>query len=326
MTKVLIIRLSSIGDIVLTTPVIRNLKQQGPQDLALHFIIKKQYQSVLQANPHIDKLWLAENNINELIPELVKEQYDYVIDLHHNLRSLKIKKKLQVEYSSVDKVNIQKWIWVNTGINLMPEAHIVDRYMDCLDHFGISNDGKGLDFFIPKEDEVNVSSIASKLQANDYIAWAIGATYDGKKLSVKKTIKLLRKINHPVILMGGPMDEKDGKTILENVPNHIHSAIGKFSIPQSASIIRQARMVVTPDTGLMHIASAFKKNIVSIWGCTTPGLGMSAYMPGDKSIIIEPLGLKRRPCSKLGNHCKYKGGCINRIENDAIVRAIEEVY
>jgi len=326
MTKILIIRLSSIGDIVLTTPVIRNLKNQLGQDVELHYMVKENYRSIIDSNPHITKTWAVGDDLDDVIGKLVKVPFDYVIDLHNNVRSAKIKRRIKAQATTVNKLNVKKWIWINLGLDLMPKRHIVDRYMDTTSHLNVFNDGEGLDHFIPSSDEVKIESISSSLRSHEYIAWPIGATYKGKKFSTEKLIEVLQKVSHSVVLMGGKVDESTAEEILQHANENIFSAVGKYSLHQSASIVQQAKLVVTPDTGLMHIASAFKKDIISIWGCTSPGLGMYPYKAGNGSLIIEPENLNRRPCSKLGNRCKYKGGCINRISSDFLVEKINESF
>jgi ADP-heptose:LPS heptosyltransferase len=126
--KILIIRFSSIGDIVLTTPVIRCLKQQL-KGAEIHYLTKKNFETVLSSNRYIDKLHLLDKKLSVTISRLKAEKFDVVIDLHHNLRTLIIKTRLGVRSSSFDKLNWQKWLIVNFKINRLPAVHIVDRYL-----------------------------------------------------------------------------------------------------------------------------------------------------------------------------------------------------
>jgi heptosyltransferase-2 len=108
MSKFLILRFSSIGDIVLTSPVVRCLKQQV-ENAEVHFATKKGFASVIEHNPFIDKKIYLEEDLNSFIGELKKEKYDYIIDLHNNLRTFLIKVKLGVKSFSFDKLNFEKW-------------------------------------------------------------------------------------------------------------------------------------------------------------------------------------------------------------------------
>ena len=182
MTKFLIIRFSSIGDIVLTTPVIRCLKQQY-EDAEVHYITKPDYKILLENNPYIDKLHVLKDSLAATIRDLKQENFDYIIDLHHNLRSLLVKQKLRKKAFSFNKLNIQKWLLVNFKLNLLPDKHIVDRYFKTVEAFEINNDGEGLDYFIPEKDEVNLQTFPLKL-SDGYIAFVVGAKFNTKRLPV----------------------------------------------------------------------------------------------------------------------------------------------
>ncbi|MEO6884059.1 MAG: glycosyltransferase family 9 protein [Bacteroidia bacterium] len=298
MPKILIIRFSSIGDIVLTTPVIRCLKQQL-KDAEIHFLTKNNFRDVLKNNPYIHKIHSIEKNSSEIIEELKKENFDFIIDLHHNLRSFEIKRHLKKKSFSFDKLNLQKWLLVNLKINFLPPIHIVDRYLKTVKKLGVKNDGKGLDYFIADEDKISLSSLPGSHQKG-FIAFVIGAKHFTKRLPIEKIISICKKINQPIILLGGKEDAEKAAIIEKSNEKLIFSACGKYSIAQSASLIQQANAVITHDTGLMHIAAAFRKRIFSVWGNTVPAFGMSPYMPVNGSKIVEVQNLSCRPCSKIG--------------------------
>lgn len=323
--KVLVVRFSSIGDIVLTTPVLRCLKQQVP-GLELHFITKAAFARVLQGNPYVDKLIVFEKEITEVAQELKEANYNYIIDLHNNLRSKRLKLMLDAESASFHKLNIKKLFLVNLKINAMPNVHIVDRYMDAAKKLfpTLQNDGKGLDYYIPERDEVDIKNLPH-LHQQGYVAVVIAATYFTKRLPIDKLIELCKKINAPIILLGGAAEIQLSRLVCEAVGDRVFDACGKFNINQSASLVRQANSVVTPDTGLMHIAAAFKKKVLSVWGNTVPEFGMYPYLPGEDSELFEVKGLSCRPCSKLGyNHCpKGHFKCMNNQNLDTIARQAE---
>ncbi len=324
MKKVLIIRFSSIGDIVLTTPVIRCVKQQlNGGDNTVHFLTKEQFVPLLKANPYIDELKTIRSKVAEISEELKAEEYDFVIDLHHNLRSMQVKKALGVPSASFNKLNFEKWLYVNLGINRLPAVHIVDRYMETVKHLGVSNDGKGLDYFIPEGENVRPETLPPEFQ-NDYVAFAIGGQHKGKILPVRKIVDICSGLSRPVILLGGPEDKARGDEIASQAANNVFNACGKYSINQSASLLKQSMAVVTHDTGLMHIAAALKKKVVSVWGATVPELGMYPYMPGEGSVMIRPHGI-RRPYSKLGNRHPLKPPFrgMEKIDVQEVVRAVE---
>lgn len=296
MIKILVIRLSSIGDIVLTTPVIRCLKTQLP-DTEIHYLTKKQYADILIANPYVDKVWEYSSNMRKLLWTLQLEQFDYIIDLHNNLRTFRIKNQLRVLSFSFNKLNIKKWLLVNFGINRLPDIHIVDRYMKTLELFDIHNDGKGLDFFTDMDIEKGLGL------PMEFIGLVIGAQHGTKKATPALLASVCDQLRLPVVILGGPEDHELSLAIQNLVldRNKIVDMTGKLSLMQSAAAVKLSKAVITHDTGLMHIAAAFKKPVISLWGNTIPEFGMYPYLPGDGSRIFEIKGLSCRPCSKIGH-------------------------
>ncbi|MBI3500711.1 MAG: glycosyltransferase family 9 protein [Bacteroidetes bacterium] len=325
LTKILIIRFSSIGDIVLTTPIIRCIKQQA-NSAEVHYITKKQFSPILESNPYLNKIYTIEKNVSEVSAELKKENYDFIIDLHHNLRSAQVKSILKKKSKSFSKLNIEKWLMVNFRINKLPNIHIVDRYFSTVKSLGIENDERGLDYFIPTKDEVDLKTLPAEFQ-NGYVGFVIGAKYFTKQLPKEKIISIIQKINLPVILLGGKEDEEKGEQIKSAVGSRqsaVFNSCGRFNLNQSASLVKQAKKIIAHDTGLMHIAAAFKKEIVSVWGNTIPEFGMYPYygksqIPNLKSQISN---LSCRPCSKLGfSKCPKKHfKCMNEINEEEILR------
>ncbi|MES2873688.1 MAG: glycosyltransferase family 9 protein [Bacteroidota bacterium] len=313
--KVLIIRFSSIGDIVLTTPVIRCIKEQV-DGVELHYLTKKTFEPVVAGNPYIDKLHFLEDSLSATIQDLKLENFDHIIDLHHNLRTFLIKKQLGKPNSSFNKLNWQKFLLVNFRINTLPKEHIVDRYLRTAECLGVQNDGAGLDYFLIGNHHLTLLLPPSHQQ---YIALVIGAQHATKRLPVMRLIELCRLIKQPVVLLGGPEDVERGATIAASSGNHIFNGCGKFKLDQSAFLVKMAGLVITHDTGLMHIAAAFNKTVLSVWGNTVPEFGMYPYMTKE-SHIYEVTGLPCRPCSKIGYEKCPRGHfkCMNNIDLKAL--------
>ena len=326
--KFLIIRFSSIGDIVLTTPVIRCLKKQVP-NAEVHFLTKEAYRGLVAYNPYIDKIQVLSSSWDLMMHQLQYEAYDYVIDLHHNLRTLRIKKALTTAKSfSFDKLNIHKWLLTAFKINRLPDIHIVDRYLATLKDFNVVNDGQGLDFFMSEKDKIIAKDLPMSHWCG-YVGIVIGAALNTKKLPVHKLQELCRGIQFPIVLLGGPEDRKAGEKIASVDDIKIYNACGKFSLSESADLINYAKVVVTHDTGLMHIAAAFKKPIISIWGNTVPAFGMGPYY-GEAAIshqLSEVIGLRCRPCSKIGYNKCPKGHfkCMEMQDMDKIKGMVQSL-
>jgi len=313
--KVLIVRFSSIGDIVLTTPVVRCLKQQV-DNIEIHYLTKNNFISVIENNPYIDKIHTIGNDLKSLIPLLKQENFDLVIDLHHNVRTLRLKYFLGKKSVSFNKLNWKKFLITTFKINKLPKQHIVDRYLETINFLGVLNDNKGLDYFISSKDEVYIASMLPVHYLNGYYALVIGGSYYTKQIPINKLKQICEKSSLPFVLLGGKEDVDVASELHKAFPTQTLNMCGKMSLNQSASIIKQSKKVITSDTGLMHIAAAYKKNIISIWGNTIPEFGMGPYMAGDDSQIVEVNHLSCRPCSKLGYRKCPKGHfkCMNEID------------
>ena len=329
--KVLIVRFSSIGDIVLTTPVIRAVKQQ--LNAEVHYLTKRSFRGMLEHNPYVDKVFAIDKKVSEVKAALQSEDYDYVLDLHNNIRSRQVKWAVGGKAYTFDKINLEKWLIVNLKVDRLPDTHVVNRYMATAAALGAHYDGQGLDYFIPEEDEVAVgallsSNVLAPVQTTpDYIALVIGAAHNTKRLPTERLISLCKQIDQPVILLGGPAEAEEGQAIADAAGGHVINSCGKLNLYQSASIVRQAYKVITHDTGLMHIAAAFSKSIISIWGNTIPGFGMYPFFPEEQGehITFQVEGLSCRPCSKIGHQSCPKGHfrCMEEIPLELVQKAAE---
>jgi ADP-heptose:LPS heptosyltransferase len=323
--KILVLRFSSIGDIVLTSPVLRCLKTQLPLS-DIHYLTKPAFEPILAASPYIDRILLLDDAPGSQIRMLREEGYDQVIDLHHNVRTLRIVNALKAPAHSFSKLNAEKWLMVNFKWNMLPDTSIVDRYMAAVAHLGVINDGLGLDYFISPGDQVDEASLPPA-HRDGYIALVIGAAHYTKKMPREKLRELCGKLPGPILLLGGPEDRTSGEFISSPDPVRIFNGCGKFRINQSADLIKRSMLVVSHDTGLMHIAAAFKKQVISIWGNTIPEFGMFPYY-GRNTItradprfsIFENRHLNCRPCSKIGySQCpKTHFRCMNDIDLDKV--------
>ncbi|MBE6342936.1 MAG: glycosyltransferase family 9 protein [Lentimicrobiaceae bacterium] len=377
MRKILVIRFSSIGDIVLTTPVIRCLKKQI-QDAEIHVLTKKKFANLYKTNIYINKVYEYDDSLKKNIEELKLENYDYVVDLQKNKRSVRVTRALGRPHASFPKLNFRKFLLSTFKIDIMPDVHIVDRYFKAVEKLNVRNDFYGLDFFISDKNNFPISELPVEFQ-NGYYAFVIGGTYKTKILPPVKIAEVLKKINKPVILLGGPDDVERAEEIISLVNGQpttdngdinsqiqkdsqvfrfsdfqiqkdsqvfrfsdsqiqkdsqifrfsdfqILNLVGRINLEQSASIVKNADSVLTNDTGLMHIAAAFHKNIVSVWGNTVPELGMYPYLPKEpeKCHIIECKDVRCRPCSKLGfKECPKKHfRCMMEIDTDRVAESI----
>lgn len=330
MPKILVIRFSSIGDIVLASPVLRCLKLQIP-GAEVHFLTKESFKAVTIANPYVDQFFYFSGDIKNVILQLKKENYDYVVDLHKNFRSLKIKRALKKKSFTIRKLSFEKFLLTKLDIDIMPGIHITTRSLQTVAPLGVKDDGAGLDYFIPDKDRVPKTDLPHAHLAG-YIAIVIGASYATKKLPVHKLKELCNKIEHPIVLIGGREDSIAGAEIAAVDKIKIYNACGKFNLNESADLVRQSKLVVSHDTGLLYVACAFNKKTLAIWGATSPDLDVEpyygkAFLSQVTSSPFENISLELgcQPCSKYGqNDCPL--GHFNCMEKQDINRIVAKIY
>ncbi len=298
--KILIVRFSSIGDIVLTTPVIRAIHAQRP-DIEIHYLTKNAFRSILEKDERIHTLHTYTKKLDEVIPRLQKENFDYIIDLHNNLRTFRLKNKLKRPSTAFKKLNIQKWLLVNFKIKMKPN-HVVDRYFDAATPLGIQNDHHHGSIILPQTFDVSTFG----LEAKNYVAVAIGAQFATKITPTEVLVEILKDIQAPIVLLGGPTDVERAEAIEKALaPTDIQlvNTVNQCKLMDSVELVRQAKVLLTHDTGLMHFGASFGTPIVSIWGNTVPELGFAPYYPQQPELysIHEVEGLSCRPCSKIGH-------------------------
>jgi heptosyltransferase-2 len=315
--KILVVRFSSMGDIIYTTPVVRCLKTQLP-DSEIHFLTKPAFKYIYDNNPYLDKLLLLKPTLAETIEEIKAEKYDYLIDLHNNLRTSLIKLRTGLKSSTYKKQRIRKWLSLKFNLKLVPPVHLVERYMKAVKFLGVKNDGKPIDYYIKTEHDL--SKLLPITHQAGFVAFIIGATHFTKRMPNEKIISICRKIDSPIVLLGGNDVKRNGDIIANTIGSNIYNACGVTSLDESVYLVSKAKRVLGFDTGLTHIAEAFDKPIASIWGGTVPELlGVQPYMVKDTEVI--GINLPCRPCSKFGlekcplGHFK----CMNNIPEQTVI-------
>ena len=327
--RLLFIRFSSIGDIVFTTPAIRAAKQQLP-GVEIHFLTKASMKAVTEANPHIDHFHYFDNDLSATITDLQKIKFDYVVDLHKNFRTYKIKKALGIPALTYQKLSWQKLLLTKLHLNFMPTRHISDRCVDTLAPLGVVNDGMGLDYFVPSTIQLNNNAIPASHQ-NGYIALVIGASFASKQLPIEQLQALCLFLKYPVVLVGGKEDIFEGEEVAKVDPVKIFNACGKFSLHESALLVQQSKTVISHDTGFLYIACAYHKKTVAIWGATSPSLQVEPYYPLDmkKEMYFNAIvpNLPCQPCSNYGTKkCPQGHFACMRLQNISLIAANANEY
>ncbi len=294
--KLAVIRLSSLGDVLLTTPLIRSIKKKYP-DIQIEFILKEQYKDLLLYNPYLSKLYLYKTDDYNykilFLNELKKQYYDMVIDLQKNLRSGEITGALKAETAVFNKRTFDKFLLVKFKINRLKNSpQMPVRYAESLDDFILDDDG--LDLFLPSE-------IPSLLPAgSSYIGVAPGSKHFTKMWPKEYFIELGSKLaggGYQVVLFGGAAD----KNICMEISASVKGAINLCNDNKlflTAADMKKCRALVCNDSGLMHVGCALKVPVLAIFGSTVKEFGFGPYK--NKSIVIENKSLTCRPCSHIG--------------------------
>ena len=183
--------------------------------------------------------------------------------------------------------------------------HIVERYGETLASVNCSLDEEGLEIFLPPLIEENASKKIKEIFSEAPIAVVLGANHNTKKYPLENFPPLLNQLGKPLLLIGGPAEKEDARFIAKNIKNEYFNAVGTQGLLESAALMKQCSMVITHDTGFMHIAAAFGMKVFSIWGNTVPEFGMTPYKTD--FIAAEVKGLACRPCHKLGHPTCPKG-------------------
>jgi len=297
--KILVIRFSSIGDVVLTTPIVRCIKKQ--LNAEVHYLIKQDFAHVIHENQYIDQIHHLKENINDTISLLKNESFDLIIDLQKNFRTYRICSALGCKTIRFDKLNISKWMAVNLKFNRLPsEKHLIDRYFDALNDIGIHDDGLGLDYFIMPEDEYDAQGLVNGIR---YQVLVLGATYYTKRIPKEKCEEIIALSDKHTVVLGGKDVSELANELADLFPAKVLNFCGKIGLGVSAGIIKHAKKVISGDTGLMHIAAALQKKIIVLWGNTIPEFGMYpyyGYKNEDRHTDHQVNNLPCRPCSKLG--------------------------
>lgn len=321
--KVLIIRFSSIGDIVLTTPVIRSLKQAHP-DCEIHFFTKKAYKPLLEHNPHLTRIHVLEDSFRESIRPLKGLDFDHILDLHHNLRSLRVKWSLRTSSSTFPKENLAKYRMVRKQrypTEWLP--HVVQRYGSTLSKLEVELDDKGLEISYPEQLDQWAREMISPLDDHP-LAIVLGAKFNTKRWLPEYFVETINRLGRPVLLLGGSDAVAERDLIIPQLQVPSLDAVNQYSLLESTALLNQVAEVLTHDTGFMHIAAALGKKVYSLWGNTVPALGMTPYKT--ESVILENTEIHCRPCSKIGFDTCPKGhfDCMKSITPDIVIDAMSE--
>lgn len=308
--------------------------------MQIDFVTKKEYSGLVRHNPHLNFTFefdatLGFSSLVHLKEKIRREQYDLILDIHGSLRSRYLRTGSRArKIMTINKRIAERTVLVKFKKNMYRGiVPVADRYIEPLRIFGVENDGEGPELFIPDEVQHGVSGTMAALQLNRYervIGFCPSARHETKRWPHERFAevgsRLAKEYDAKILIFGSSADTSKCDAIARTINStsdreRATDVSGKLSLLESAAAMEFCDIVVTNDSGLMHIASAMKKKIVAIFGSTVREFGF--FPSGRDSIVLERLGLPCRPCSHIGRSTCPEGHfkCMNDIPVEEVVRA-----
>lgn len=333
----IILRLSSMGDILLSSPLVRILRHRFPQ-ARIDFLLKSQFAELYAANPHLNHLLTLDASkgraaLSALRSKIRSVGYDVVIDIHNNFRSTFLRRAAGAKLFIVHKYKWQRFLLIKLGINTYREiVPVYQRYLRAAADLQLEDDGQGLELFIPTEQQNQVAELLRSmgLKSNSLIiAMAPGAGFFTKRWPIENFLELaklcIERNNAQILLLGNEKEKSICRLIQQELGSQIINLTGKLSLLQSAAALQSSHLLISNDTGLMHMATAIKKPVVAIFGSTSRELGF--FPIGSAVSIIENKALSCRPCTHIGREtCPKKHfRCMTAITPEMVFDVVQQM-
>jgi len=317
-----------MGDVILTSPVIRALHALIDGVAEVHFLTKRSFSAAVKGLEGVHRVWEIDRTTAEVEQGLKEVGFHYVVDLHANARSGFVKRALRAGEGrtldlTVDKRSFHKILLVRTGLDRLAGQHVVERYLDTLRPFGDAQAALATN----GESALKLPVLPAQERGGGAFL-ALGAAHAGKAIPESHWLEViagLRNENRSVTLIGGP-DEQALAERLCGVQAGVSSLCGQANWTKTFLAMAKADVLVAGDTGAMHAGAALNIPMVVVWGCTSPALGMGPWKPHPATVQLEPeQPLRTRPCSRLGDRCRHTVPCIQRVSPERILAEINGV-
>lgn len=342
--KTLVLRLSSIGDIILSSPMLRVLRKSAGNTARIDFVVRKEYAELVRYSHHLSivheyDIATGYKGLQDLALQLRAEKYDLVIDIHDSIRTKLLRAACKAKNVVViDKRKFERWLLVNLKRNAYNDnLTVAERYIESLEEYGIKNDDKGLEIFIPDSTLFEISGKMGKLKLNQFekvIGICPGSKHFTKRWQKEKFAevgaRIAKEFNAKILLFGGEGEQEDCTFVRNEIARRVSEQsvsnfAGEYSLLESAAALEFCDVVVTNDSGLMHLAAAKQKKIVAIFGSTVKEFGFAPY--GTESVVIENNNLDCRPCTHIGKKECPKGHfkCMEEIGAEEVYAAVKNI-
>jgi lipopolysaccharide heptosyltransferase II len=336
MERILVIRLSSLGDILLTTPVLRVLREHCPA-ARIDFLTKAAYQDVLCANPCVDRLWLLEpqQRLREMLRCLRQTRYDVVVDLHRTLRSrflyhgLLARRKL-----TYVKHTVRRALLVHLGWNtLRAMTPVPERYVAALRHLGVTGPLPPLEMHLTAESREAMRAYLQQAfpegRVRPLLAVAPGARWPTKRWPVERFAAVAQELAQAqqaaVVVLGSIEDQRLAQLLCQRLSVPVLNSTGKLSLMHTAALLQQCHLLLSNDSGLMHMATALHVPVVAIFGPTVQEFGFYPFQACAEVVSAE---LACRPCSTKGSRRCPRGHhqCMQQVTVAQVYAAAHTVW
>jgi heptosyltransferase-2 len=331
--KILLIRLSSMGDVVLTTSVISAIRKKHP-DAQIDFVVKEQFAPLIQYHPAINRLYTFGKKpgaLKELKRQIITSGYDILLDLHNTFRSNYLKWNCGVPViQTLSKEYLRRFLLVKLKINRYrnSETSIIDRYAQAACNYLDLPVAHFPEIYLPEQIEKNASDLLPETTMPT-IVLVPGSAHPTKEWPISRFTEaaslLSCKFGARIVVIGGKKEIPAGKMISQSVGAQCYDFTGKTTLLETAAIIKKCDLIISVDTGCMHIGWAFHRKMVCIFGSTVRELGY--YPDYSDAVIVENEELTCRPCSHNGlkscpkNHFR----CMKEISTGMVMKVAEKL-
>jgi len=331
MDKILILRLGSAGDVLLTVPAVRALRKAFPA-ARIDYLTKAQYVPLVRHHPGLSGVFgMGPGDRGEIrfLREKIKSGYDLVVDLHGNLRS----RLLTAGPGMPERIRVRKYAFKRRLLSffkinrLRGVPGVAERCLACLAEKGVKDDGKGLEIFPDEEARRKASALMGKagLAQKEAVALAVGAKWFTKQWPARAFINLIRLLpQEKFVLLGSAGEEKTASEITAAVPGRAADFTGMTGLLTAGEVLRGCKGLVSNDSALMHLGCAVNIPVVALFGSTVREFGFFPFRA--KAIVLEK-PLSCRPCTTKGRHRCPLGTleCLESITPEEVAGALNKL-
>ncbi|MGH7522777.1 MAG: lipopolysaccharide heptosyltransferase II [Gemmatimonadales bacterium] len=304
MLKILIVRFSSIGDLLLTTPLLRSIRERHP-DAHISFVVREDMQDTLRHNPRIDELiaWRRGSSLAELARRLRSERWTHRLDLHGSLRSRLLRLMVGGRWTGYQKHRLRRRLLIMThgrrGGSLGP---VVERYFAAARDLDVTPDHRAPEFFTTPDADTEAAAFLAQHnlgRERPLLALAPGAAHFTKRWPAAHWVALAERMReqNDLLVLGADVDVPVADAIVAAAGNRAASAAGRYPLGGTAALLKRAAALVVGDTGVLHLATAVGTPVVGMYGPTVEAFGFFPYAA--KAVIVQH-ALDCRPCSSQG--------------------------